>query len=437
MSPFEGHPVGPDTAARNYPELLRRYVLLLDLVRDLSSALHLSDLLERVSLAATRLLECDGAAVLLIEPLSGDLHVEATTHPGLAVLRIREIPPDRSLAGMAIASGEPLVMGSEGITRAVEGGPVPYELALLAPAVPNAFVGVPLEGKVQKIGVLEVFSKKAEGFTPEDVAALQALAGQAAVAIESMRLFEQSDLITELVHEIRTPLTALETAAGLLERSDLRDTQRNSVLATLRHEIRRLGELTDEYLDLARLESGRNRYQPERFQLGPLLSECAEIVSPLMHAQELRFVHQFDAEPLELYADRARIKQVVLNLLSNAVKYNRANGMVLLRARRTGAPSEGESDQACIEVSDSGLGIGEDSLSHIFERFFRGKDGEARAPGSGLGLYIARHIVESHRGRIEVTSKLGEGTTFSVWLPLAPLSGGRATAQPRSPSSER
>lgn len=431
MSLFESRPVGPDTAARNYPELLRRYVLLLDLVRDLSSALHLSDLVERVALAATRLLECEGAAVLLLEPLSGDLHVEATTHPGLAVLRIREVPPDRSLAGMAIASGEPLVMGTEGISRAVESGPVPYELALLAPNVPSAFIGVPLEGKVQKIGVLEVFSRESQGFTPEDVAALQALAGQAAVAIESMRLFEQSDLITELVHEIRTPLTALETAAALLERSDLRDTQRNSVLGTLRHEIRRLVELTDEYLDLARLESGRNRYQPERFQLGPLLSECAEIVTPLMHAQELRFVRQFEAEPLELFADRVRIKQVVLNLLSNAVKYNQPNGLVLLRARRVSALSEGEGDQACVEVTDSGLGIAEDSMGHIFERFFRGKVGESRAPGSGLGLYIARHIVESHRGRIDVTSKLGEGTTFTVWLPVAPLGGVRPAGAQR------
>lgn len=432
MSLFESRPVGPDTAARNYPELLRRYVLLLDLVRDLSSALHLSDLLERVALAATRLLECEGAAVLLLEPLSGDLHVEATTHPGLAVLRIREVPPDRSLAGMAIASGEPLVMGAEGITRAVESGPVPYELALLAPNVPSAFIGVPLEGKVQKIGVLEVFSRESQGFTPEDVAALQALAGQAAVAIESMRLFEQSDLITELVHEIRTPLTALETAAALLERSDLRETQRNSVLGTLRHEIQRLVELTDEYLDLARLESGRNRYQPERFQLGPLLSECAEIVTPLMHAQELRFVRQFEAEPLELFADRARIKQVVLNLLSNAVKYNQPNGLVLLRARRVSALSEGEAAQACIEVTDSGLGIAEDSMGHIFERFFRGQVGESRAPGSGLGLYIARHIVESHRGRIDVTSKLGEGTTFTICLPVAPLAGVRPAGAQRS-----
>ncbi|MGA2111243.1 MAG: GAF domain-containing sensor histidine kinase [Anaerolineales bacterium] len=432
MSLFEPRPVGPDTAARNYPELLRRYVLLLDLVRDLSSALHLSDLLERVALAATRLLECDGAALLLVEPLSGDLHVEATTHPGLAALGIREVPPDRSLAGMAIASGEPLVMGPEGISRAVENGPVPYELALLAPSLPSAFIGVPLEGKVQKIGVLEVFSRESHGFAPEDVAALQALAGQAAVAIESMRLFEQSDLITELVHEIRTPLGALETAAALLERPELKDTQRNSVLATLRQEIRRLAELTDEYLDLARLESGRNRYQPERFQLCPLLSECSEILTPLMHAQELRFVREFDAEPLELFADRARIKQVVLNLLSNAVKYNRPNGLVLLRARRVSSPSESDADQACIEVTDSGVGIGEDSLNQVFERFFRGKGGESRAPGTGLGLYIARHIVESHRGRIEVASKLGEGTTFTVRLPLAPLGGARPAGSPRS-----
>jgi signal transduction histidine kinase len=424
MTSADASSVGHDTAIRNYQVLVRRYAQLLDLVRDLTSALHLNDLLERIALAATRLVECEGAVVLLRDPLSGELHVGATTHAGLARLRVREVPVESSLAGEVLARGEPIVMGSEALMHPVTQSSLTYyEVALLAPAYPTSFAALPLVSKDVRIGVLEAINRSGGQFTPEDMATLEALAGQAAVAIENMRLFEQSDLIAELVHEIRTPLTALGTAAALLDRSDLAEIQRHSVLSSLRQEITRLNELADEFLDLARLEAGRARFQPTRFSLTPLLSECAEIVMPLMHGSGLKFARQLGPEGLDLYADRVRIKQVVLNLLSNAVKYNAPGGQVTMRSGRYSGPTQGEGECCFIEVEDGGPGIAAESLPHIFERFYRAKEGEQRVPGTGLGLYIARHIVESHRGRIEVESKLGQGSVFRVVLPLAQIAG--------------
>ncbi|HLC34989.1 MAG TPA: GAF domain-containing sensor histidine kinase [Anaerolineales bacterium] len=424
MTTLDASAVGHDTAIRNYQVLVRRYAQLLDLVRDLTSALHLNDLLERVALAATRLVECEGAVVLLRDPLSGELQVGATTHPGLARLRVREFPVESSLAGQVLARGEPIVLSSEALQRPTTQSSLRYyEVALLAPAYPQSFAALPLVSKDVCIGVLEAINRSGGQFSPEDMATLEALAGQAAVAVENMRLFEQSDLIAELVHEIRTPLTALGTAAALLDRSDLAEIQRHSVLSSLRQEIARLNELADEFLDLARLEAGRARFQPTRFSLTPLLAECAEIVMPLMHGNGLKFVRQFDPEGLDLYADRVRIKQVVLNLLSNAVKYNSPGGQVTLRARRNAGAPQGDGESCSIEVADSGPGIASESLPHIFERFYRAKEGEQRAQGTGLGLYIARHIVESHRGRIEVESRPGQGSEFRVVLPLANVAG--------------
>jgi two-component system sensor histidine kinase ResE len=275
--------------------------------------------------------------------------------------------------------------------------------------------------------VIEAINKLHGDFQPEDFSTLEALAGQAAAVMDNLRLFRQSDLIAELVHEIRTPLAALSTASALLDRQDLREAQRQSVLSTFRQEIQRLNELTDDYLDLARLESGRARLQLERFSAAALVSECVEIISPLVNAQGLHFRQDMTRDPLDLVADRAKIKQVLLNLLNNAVKYNNPNGEIALHAffdpKATGKGQE----TVCIEVSDTGKGIPSEAVPHLFERFYRPQEGTGFARGTGLGLYISKYIVESHHGRLEVRSQLGQGSTFTVCLPVVPP--GRTTGQ--------
>ena len=120
-----------------------------------------------------------------------------------------------------------------------------------------------------------------------------------------------------------------------------------------------------------------------------------------------------------LDADRDKIKQVLLNLLSNAVKYNRPNGTVMMRAELT------EKEMVLI-VQDTGLGIPDEALPHLFEKFFRVREHEGRASGTGLGLSICKQIVNGHGGRIEVKSKIGVGTVFSIFLPYANKTSPRA-----------
>jgi two-component system phosphate regulon sensor histidine kinase PhoR len=113
-----------------------------------------------------------------------------------------------------------------------------------------------------------------------------------------------------------------------------------------------------------------------------------------------------------LEADRDKVKQVLLNLLSNAIKYNRPNGTVLFRA-------EASEKDITLFVQDTGLGIPEESLPHLFQKFFRVREHESRVAGTGLGLSICKQIVQGHGGRIEVKSKIGVGTVFQVVLPRA------------------
>jgi signal transduction histidine kinase len=406
---------GPDTAIRNYPTLLRRYANLLELTHHLTSTLQMEDIYTKVVDGTASLLECETAVLMIPDPTSGEIQIVAAYPQDPPVYQKQILPVETSLAGKALTSETPLVMD---LKVKPPTGPI-AESAAFAAIHPRSILAVPLKSKGTIVGVIEAINKSRGEFQPEDFSTLEALAAQAAAVMENLRLFRQSDLIAELVHEIRTPLAALATASALLDRQDLSETQRHSVLSTFRQEILRLNELADDYLDLARMESGRERLQSERFSAAALISECAEIISPLVHAQGLQFRQEIARDPLELFADRAKIKQAILNLLTNAVKYNNPGGEVLLRAFRSPGTHGEAQEIVCIEVSDTGKGIPSESIPHIFERFYRLQEGTGFARGTGLGLYITRYIAESHHGRIEVKSQIGQGATFTIRLPSA------------------
>ncbi len=412
---------GPDTAIRNYPTLLRRYASLLELIHRLSSTVHLEDINNQVIDGTVSLLECKAAVLMMVDAASKDIQIVSATNLDPADFRNRAIPYETSVAGKVIRAGAPMLIraGDPSAKDAL------FEFTLFNSMDPKSILAVPLKSKSGSVGVLEAVDKLHGDFQPEDFSTLETLAIQATAVMDNLRLFRQSDLIAELVHEIRTPLAALATASSLLDRQDLSETQRHSVLSTFRQEIQRLNELTDDYLDLARLESGRTRLSVEQFSVAALISECSEIISPLVHAQGLRFSQEVVRDALDLTADRMKIKQVILNLLNNAVKYNVPNGEIILRAYHGPVASGKTQETICIEVSDSGRGIPVEALPHLFERFYRPQEGSGFARGTGLGLYISKYIVESHHGKLDVKSQVGEGSTFIIRLPLVPP--GRST----------
>jgi signal transduction histidine kinase len=170
--------------------------------------------------------------------------------------------------------------------------------------------------------------------------------------------------------------------------------------------------MTTDFLELARLESGRSRLTREPVELSGLVFETLEVVRPQLEAEQLTLATDVDRGLPPLQGDRNRLKQLLLNLLTNAIKYNQRGGRVEIRLRR-------QADEAILEVSDTGRGIPREALPHVFERFFRVPDQEGRVGGTGLGLAIAKRIAESHRGQIGVSSEIGRGSTFTVRLPLA------------------
>jgi two-component system OmpR family sensor kinase len=233
-------------------------------------------------------------------------------------------------------------------------------------------------------------------------------------SLEAQRRF-----VADASHELRTPLTSLTGLAEILmigaHGNDSRVIEQSA--RAIHDELNRLSRLVNDLLTLSRLDSTRDDSGPParrvRMDACATLTGAAQQMRALAEGRTVRLTAEC-AAPLWVVGDPGQVKQVLLNLIDNALRYTPAGGAVRLR----GAVEDG---MARIEVQDSGAGIAADELPHIFERFYRGDASRSRATGnSGLGLAIARAIIEAHGGTIAVRSAPGSGTCFTLRLPLAP-----------------
>ena len=224
----------------------------------------------------------------------------------------------------------------------------------------------------------------------------------------------KAEFISIATHELKTPINVIGGYAELLETGAygaMPDKQRE-VTASIREQTHALTRLVNQLLDMSRLEAGGLRVEVEEASLAALLDELRRSFEPQARQRRIDLVVRVEpSTPRAVPLDAARVRDQLLgNLLSNALKFTPAGGRIRLRA--SGAP-----DAAVIEVSDTGVGIPPEKLPHIFDKFYQ-VGADARSKGAGLGLSIAREIVEAHGGRIDVESAPGRGTTFRIALPL-------------------
>ena len=221
---------------------------------------------------------------------------------------------------------------------------------------------------------------------------------------------QQVRFTADASHELRTPLTIILSHAELaLSRQRTPEEYRGALEATLRS-ARRMKSLIEELLALARSDAGGLKTPRERVDLKRLVEDAAALIEPLAQQREVRLM--VNAAPVEVAGDANRLSQVVTNLLNNAVLYNRPSGEVTISTSQTDTAGE-------ITVADTGLGIPQNDLPHVFERFYRvDKARSSERAGSGLGLAICQSIVEAHGGKIRVTSQVNVGSTFVVTLPI-------------------
>ncbi|MGE5641894.1 MAG: sensor histidine kinase [Byssovorax cruenta] len=386
-------------------QTLDSYLRLIEISRDLASTLDLDTLLDDIVRASADITHAEAASILLYDDTSRQLYFQVATNIDEPTMRGLVVPLEKSIAGWIVTNRK-----SVRIDDAHKDLRFFSDVEQTVGYETKSLLGIPLITKNKVVGVLEVINKKRGRFTDPDESMLTVLGAQAAVAIENARLFQQSDLIAEFVHELRTPLASLSTATYLLLRPEMSREQRDQIVNNIHNETLRLNSLASSFLDLARLESGRVQFRKTRFSVADLLYECRDVM--MTKAQETDIQIRIDVPndmPL-MEADRDKIKQVILNLLSNAIKYNRPNGSVIV----TGNYSDTE---LSINIQDTGVGIPEESIPHLFEKFYRVKEHENKASGTGLGLSISKQIIQGHNGRLEVKSKMGVGTAFTVYLP--------------------
>jgi signal transduction histidine kinase len=228
------------------------------------------------------------------------------------------------------------------------------------------------------------------------------------------------DLVANVSHELKTPITAIRAhLENLLDGVERPDPETLQVMLT---QSERLGRLVDQLLDLSRLESGDVPLDREPVPLGPLVSQ---VLTEIDVARADRGVTVSSEVPENLppaLADRERVHQVLFNLVDNAVRYTPSGGAVTVSAHRHNGSVE-------IEVQDTGVGIPAEHLPRLFERFYRVDTSRSRDDdgGTGIGLAIARSVVEAHGGQIHAQSEPGRGSTFTFELPVAAASGDRRT----------
>jgi signal transduction histidine kinase len=225
----------------------------------------------------------------------------------------------------------------------------------------------------------------------------------------------QRRFVADASHEMRTPIAALKGILELLADGAKEDPEvRDDFIATMQVETDRLGRLVIDLLTLAQLDAGSLRLSRQPEWVTDLLGDVARVMHALAERAEVTLAVEPTADDVQVLADRDRVVQVLLSFTDNAIKHSGRGSTVHLRARRS-------ADGVVLEVSDEGPGIAPEQLARVFERFYRADEARpgAKKTGAGLGLAIAKEIVEAHGVHIEVRSVPGEGTTFGFELPVA------------------
>ena len=335
----------------------------------------------------------------------------------------------RGVVGVAIRSGQPC------LAQDIASDPImlPWREEALAHGY-AAVIALPLDD--DPAGVLTVYSATAGGFEKDEIDLLRELAGNIAYGIKSLRLAAEnqragkelliakeeaeqanhakSEFLSRMSHELRTPLNAILGFAQLMEHDPvepLSPSQSESVRHIIQAGWHQLA-LVNEVLDLARIEAGRMQLHLERVMLAQAVQECIDLVSPLSSERQLKVEDHVSAcRGCFVWADLIRFKQVLINLLSNAIKYNREGGTITL-ACQCFAPGWQR-----VSVTDTGPGIKADRLDELFVPFNRLDADKFQIQGTGVGLAVAKRLVELMGGEIGVESRLGEGSTFWIDLP--------------------
>ena len=223
----------------------------------------------------------------------------------------------------------------------------------------------------------------------------------------------KADFISLITHDLKSPLTNILVYSELLKDKELGKDEAEFVGSITRNG-KKLLDMVEQYLDLSKMEAGMLELKTAQVDSSDLINEAVSDIQVQATDKAITIDKELPTKAVEIVADRERLSRVMTNLISNAIKYSPNGARVRVSARET---TEGPERFLEIQVSDTGYGIGPDELPHVFERYYRSSD-TSGVRGTGLGLAVVKSLVEAHKGKVTVDSKLHEGTTFTVTIPL-------------------
>jgi len=223
------------------------------------------------------------------------------------------------------------------------------------------------------------------------------------------------DFVANVTHEIKTPLTAILGYVETLQEGAIEDRETaKKFLSTIARHAERLNRLVEDLLTISNIELGEMRFCFENVSLSGIVESAMNIIQVKARGKKIEIVSEIPEELPQIRADRDRLSQVLINVLDNAVKFTPEGGRVTLAALTATA------NEVVVRITDTGIGVPKDEVSRLGERFYRvDKTRSRELGGTGLGLSIVKHLMTAHKGRIEIESLLGRGTTVSLYFPAA------------------
>ncbi|HAX74575.1 MAG TPA: adenylate cyclase [Cyanobacteria bacterium UBA11372] len=429
--------------ARAYERSLamaKREALINSITRAIRSSLNPQDIFAAITYELGQALQVDGCALSLwtesdeyvqcvglydknfeVSVMSCDLEEaipKTPKSPNLLHLPLSQVPiAGNPVLQQLLITQQPVVISDLEATPRLKG----FELPLRQSA--RALLVVPLLSDGKIIGSISLReAHQPRQWKQMDIGLAQAVAAQAAIAVQQSRLYQktrqQAERLLELdrqkteffqniSHEFRTPLTLMmgPLESVVSQKHDLPYEQAEIALRS----CRRLLRLVNQLLDIQRIDAGRVQARFRPCDLSEMIGQIVEAFRPYCEKKNLRLVSELNACPL-VYLDPEKFDKVLYNLLSNAMKFTNAGGIIAIKVEPAG-------DHIRIQVKDTGIGIRTEQIPHLFERFRQAEGSVNRSyEGSGLGLALVKELVELHGGQISVESIYEAGTTFTVWL---------------------
>jgi signal transduction histidine kinase len=404
------------------PNKVRQLERIVEISRFLSSTHDLTRLLQAVVDVACELTYSEAASIMLFDPASGELRFEAAPDFQRSSLSTISVPLESSVAGWIFTNARPMV-----IQDASSDPRVYREVDKTLQSHTESLLGVPLMVKQKPIGVIEAINKKDDGqYTEDDLAVLETLAGQAAIAIENARLVRKlqdanaelmrldrmkSDFIAIASHELRTPLGLILGHSTFLKES-VSDPYAEQLDVIIRSAMR-LKEIIEDMATIAHEERGQSRVRKEQFSIKEMITNVTKNFYDMAQRKGINLETDTpQGDELIIHGDPEKIAVVLSNLIENALTFTDEGGQVGVKA---------ETDEGYVKVLvvDTGIGIPADEQERIFDRFYQVESHLTRRHGGmGLGLSIAKAMVEMHSGQIWCESKEGMGSLFCFMLPM-------------------